>query len=75
MSHVETDLNYLPLVRILKERKITYARLKREAHLTKEDIEALDTGKPLPAEGMYRICQYLNCDARDIFDFANRTLL
>lgn len=57
---MKTD--YSKLYCILKKRKISMSKFRKEAGLIKTDIEKIESGNSLSIKAMKNICEYLNCD-------------
>ena len=62
------EYNYVRLFELLKKRKITFAKMKRDLRLTKTEVWQLENNAPLRMETMFLICQYLRVDIRDIME-------
>ncbi|MBR2340712.1 MAG: helix-turn-helix transcriptional regulator [Clostridia bacterium] len=61
-------ISYDKLFKILKERKITKARLCREAGIYKSEMRAIECCQPLELSSLMQICDYLDCDVFDILE-------
>ena len=64
-----TEYNKLKF--LMKQRKITMAKLKRNVGLLKTDLEHIENCEPLDSNTLIRLCNYFQCNVFDIIDLKN----
>lgn len=60
--------DYTRLFDLLRQKKISFAKFRREVPLTDAEEWMIRTNGRLRADTLFRICQYLCCDIREIVE-------
>lgn len=61
-------LDYTRLFELLKQQKISFPKFKKAVNITEAEEWMLKTNGQIRAETIFRICQYLRCDIKDILE-------
>lgn len=65
-KQLQIELDYTHLWKLLIDRQKKKEDLKRDAGISSASIARISKGENVTTETLLRICQYLECDIKDI---------